>query len=304
MITDSLDRRVRRAAFDWLAAHGGPDGDVLSRGLLAEGFLLDGQRIPLVAPKGIFKPACLELPLSITTVSSGPYDDSFGPDRRLRYRYRGTDPQHPDNKGLRELMVRRLPLVYLYGTAPGRYLPVWPAFVVGDHPKELYFDVEVDAPNVGAPTDLSEPDPSYADQAILRRQYATTIARRRIHQQAFRERVLTAYRTQCALCRLRHIQLLDAAHITPDSDETGEPVVTNGLALCKLHHAAYDKFFLSITPDYVVQIRDYILVENDGPMLQHGLKALHGMKIHLPKRTELRPDTDRLAARHKLFLEG
>lgn len=304
MVAESFDRRVRLTAFDWLAAHGGPEGDVLSRELLAEGFVIDGQRVPLVAPQGIFKPACLDLPLSITTAPSGPYDDSFGPDRRLRYRYRGTDPQHRDNRGLRELMRKRWPLVYLYGTAPGRYLPIWPAFIVGDHPDDLYFDVEVDAAPIGASP--NEPTANEMDQNAteLRREYVTTIARRRIHQQAFRERVLNAYRTQCALCRLRHIELLDAAHITPDSDETGEPLVSNGLALCKFHHAAYDKFFLSVTPDYLVQVREEILVENDGPMLQHGLKELHGIQILVPNSTALRPDRDRLAARHRLFLES
>ena len=40
-----------------------------------------------------------------------------------------------------------------------------------------------------------------------------------------------------ALCRLRHQELLDAAHITPDGDAEGEPVISNGVALCKLHHA-------------------------------------------------------------------
>ena len=43
---------------------------------------------------------------------------------------------------------------------------------------------------------------------------------------------------RCALCRLRHQELLDAAHITPDSEAEGEPLVSNGVVLCKLHHAA------------------------------------------------------------------
>ncbi len=32
--------------------------------------------------------------------------------------------------------------------------------------------------------------------------------------------------------RLKHLALLDAAHITADSDAEGEPVVSNGIALC------------------------------------------------------------------------
>jgi hypothetical protein len=52
--------------------------------------------------------------------------------------------------------------------------------------------------------------------------------------------VLAAYRHQCSLCRLKHEELLDAAHIIPDADPEGEPVVSNGLALCRLHHSAFD----------------------------------------------------------------
>jgi len=49
------------------------------------------------------------------------------------------DPRHPDNAGLRLAMQRRTPLIYLYGLVPGRYLPVWPVYIVGDDPQTLAF---------------------------------------------------------------------------------------------------------------------------------------------------------------------
>ncbi|MGI8867651.1 MAG: HNH endonuclease [Mycobacteriales bacterium] len=52
---------------------------------------------------------------------------------------------------------------------------------------------------------------------------------------------MVAYETRCAVCRIGHRELLDAAHILPDTHPRGEPVVPNGLALCKIHHAAYDR---------------------------------------------------------------
>ena len=67
------------------------------------------------------------------------------------------------------------------------------------------------------------------------------------------------YAERCALCRLRHLELLDAAHITPDSDAEGEPVISNCVALCKLHHAAFDRFFFAIRPDYVIEVRPSVL---------------------------------------------
>jgi hypothetical protein len=112
----------------------------------------------------------------------------------------------------------------------------------------------------------------------------------RLHQESFRRRVLRAYRERCTVCQLRHVELLEAAHILPDGHPRGEPIVANGLSLCKLHHAAFDLHILGITPDCVVRIRADILAENDGPMLQHGLKDMEGRKLAvIPGSAELRP---------------
>ena len=144
MADADLDSRVRVRAFQFLREQTELHGDeVLPRDVLAKGFEFEGQRVPLIAPQGIFKPAVLpELPLSITTVpvvegEDRPYDDGVGSDGFLRYRYRGTDPMHRDNQGLRLAMQRGAPLVYLFGITPGRYMPVWPVYIVRDHPEEL-----------------------------------------------------------------------------------------------------------------------------------------------------------------------
>jgi putative restriction endonuclease len=106
---------------------------------------------------------------------------------------------------------------------------------------------------------------------------------------------------RCAFCRLRHQELLDAAHITADSEATGEPVVSNGLSLCKLHHAAFDRHFLTVRPDYVIEVRQSILEEEDGPMLLHGLKGMHGTTIFIPREASLQPDRERLEERYAAF---
>jgi putative restriction endonuclease len=299
-----IDQRVRIAAFNWLDEQVGIHGDVLPRSLLEQGFAFEGQRIPLVAPQGIFKPKILsQMPLSITTTPEGPYDDSFGSDGLLLYRYRGTDPQHRDNAGLRRALFRRVPLVYFHGVVPGKYLAVWPVFIVGDDPDNLTFKVEVeDSSYIGSDWQSGVPNNVIADPpAEGRRAYLTAEVRQRLHQRGFRERVLRAYREQCAFCRLRHLELLDAAHIIPDTEPEGEPAVRNGLSLCKLHHAAFDKFLLGVTPDYMIEVREDVLKEKDGPMLIHGLQELHQKKIILPRRTELRPNRDLLYRRYQRF---
>jgi putative restriction endonuclease len=118
----------------------------------------------------------------------------------------------------------------------------------------------------------------------------------------FRAQVIHAYERSCTVCRLHHPDLLDAAHILPDSAHSGIPVVSNGLALCKIHHAAYDRNLMGITPDHEVRINADLLAEVDGPMLRHGLQEMHGSLITLPKRREERPSRDALAARFAEFV--
>jgi len=89
-----------------------------------------------------------------------------------------------------------------------------------------------------------------------------------------------------------------------DAEEQGDPVVSNGLALCKLHHAAFDSFFLTVRPDYTIEIRQSILEENDGPMLLVGLKQMHDQPIQLPRSGVDRPDRDRLEQRYQRFLRA
>ena len=78
--------------------------------------------------------------------------------------------------------------------------------------------------------------------------------------------------------------------------------MSNGLAMCKIHHAAFDSNILGITPNHVVEIRSDILQERDGPMLRHGLQELHGSRLLvLPRRPADRPDPVRLEERYEEF---
>jgi putative restriction endonuclease len=298
-----MDDELRIAAFGWIAEQHSVHGGVVPRSELVHGFTVGGRRFAAVGPTGIWRPRGFQLPLSITTAPDSPYDDSWTPDELLRYRYRGSDPAHRDNVGLREAMRTRTPLIYFFGAMPNRYIPVWPVFILEDRPQDLSFVVAVDpayAFGVGAPTaDLvTKLDPG---SALGIQRYVTSVTKRRLHQATFRERVVTAYAATCTLCSLRHRELLDAAHIIPDAQHGGEPVVPNGLCLCKIHHAAFDQNIIGVSPDYLVHVRSDILEEVDGPMLQHGLQGLHGKQILLPRHRTDRPDRDRLSMRFEQF---
>lgn len=105
--------------------------------------------------------------------------------------------------------------------------------------------------------------------------------------------MLDAYRIHCAMCRLKRRELLDAAHIIPDSDPDGHPEVSNGLSLCKIHHAAFDRGIIGVRPDYVIQVREDVLKEEDGPMLKYGLQVPHNLELLLPMRTADRSSKSR-----------
>lgn len=291
-----VDAPIRLAAFSFLEDQVAIHSEVLPRGLLEAGFQYQGQRVPLVGPQGIFKPAAMRaMPLSITTSPRSPYDDEITDDGHITYKYRGTDVEHYQNRSLRQAMQTQTPLIYFHGIVPGQYFATWPVYIVGDNPAALSFTVAVDERQA---VKRPSADPV---EATVRRAYVTSLTRRRLHQARFRERVIEAYRRMCAVCRLRHAELLDAAHILPDIDPRGEPIVPNGIALCKLHHAAFDQNIMGVRPDLVVEVSTVVLEEVDGPMLIHGLQGFHGAPLNVPSRNDLRPNEEFLEERYSLF---
>ena len=110
--------------------------------------------------------------------------------------------------------------------------------------------------------------------------------------------------TSYCVCTLKHPELLDAAHITEDGADGGDPVVTNGLSLCKIHHAAYDRLLHGITAEYEVRINQGLLDEIDGPMLRHGLQEMHRRPLTLPRHRNDCPDPDGLERRFSVFAAG
>jgi putative restriction endonuclease len=100
---------------------------------------------------------------------------------------------------------------------------------------------------------------------------------------------------------LRHRELLDAAHIVPDS-EGGQPIVPNGIAMCRLHHGAFDHLLIGVRPDCRIEVRADVLAESDGPTLRHALQALHGQEITVPRQRAARPNPALLEVRYERFL--
>jgi putative restriction endonuclease len=99
--------------------------------------------------------------------------------------------------------------------------------------------------------------------------------------------VLSAYEDRCAFCGLG-AKLVHAAHIK-SVKEHGPDHVTNGLALCPTHHAAFDRYLVVIGDDFTVSVNPRWLALLD-PRDQHKLQKSLRRKLILPSDSRFRPD--------------
>lgn len=63
----------------------------------------------------------------------------------------------------------------------------------------------------------------------------------------------------------------------------------------------FDRAQVGVTPGYVVHVRRDLLREVDGPTLVHGIQALHGACIAVPRKAGLQPDPHFLERRYDAF---
>lgn len=243
--------------------------------------------------RGIWNPRDLQATLSVLSTPSGPYDDEALDGSVFRYDYRAGSTDG-DNRKLRRAWELGLPIILLRKVGPSAFLPLFPVYVIADKFEERHFLLGLDE----SLRSLSDP----ANPTPIERRYIKRLTRQRLHQPEFRARVLLAYNTSCAVCQLKHGRLLDAAHIIGDSDDDGDPVVTNGLTLCKIHHTSYDTNMMGISPDYTIHVNRDLLDEVDGPMLKHGIQEMNQRPLTLPQRRTDHPDRERLASRFESFL--
>jgi len=273
--------------------------DLVPLARLREGFGFDGERVSFGSfQKGIHRSRSQRgaAALTVTTSFKDPYADAFDEaGSSFMYAYRSGPVDQADNRALRTAFELQTPLVYFRALAPGQYLVVAPMFVTADDPAARAVVLEP-----GLPVQDMQPGGLVSGPDV--RAYATSEARHRLHQQRFKLDVIRAYRHRCAICTLRERELVQAAHIVPDTEPEGIAAVINGLALCAIHHLAYDRNLLGIDPDGVVHIAARLLREIDGPMLRSGLQSFHGASIALPRRPEQRPDAARLQTRFDRFV--
>lgn len=300
----SDDNQIRNAAFARVKALTQVYGDDIPWNAIAQGFDIHGEKI-LLANKavGIFKPRQIKSgALSIKTTKPrmgrvNIYADAEDADGTFIYSLQGNDPNNHYNRALRECMESQSPLIYFHAVAESIYKAIYPCFIEAIDSRSLTCRVSVAA-------EISRPDqPSLRDSEAWRieRRYALRATNFRLHQAEFRERVLGAYGKRCAMTSLPVPELLEAAHIVPDTHEQGVAAVQNGICLSRIHHRAFDANLIGVTTDFRIQVSDRLMQIQDGIILEGGLKALHGQRLVLPSDKKNWPSKDLLDIRYGEF---
>ena len=120
---------------------------------------------------------------------------------------------------------------------------------------------------------------------------ATRFAKRRPRDPGFRSAVLRAYEFRCAVCGFdlrigNRSTALEAAHIRWHQ-VGGADDVTNGLALCSLHHKLLDLGAFTIDDDHHLLVSDEA---HGGDLCHHVLLRHNGQPISQPVHTEQLPN--------------
>lgn len=182
--------------------------------------------------------------------------------------------------------------------------------VVAVHPDSLLWYVQHglslhnsdrDSEGVQSLVDASHEDEedflsNYDDESQAARRYDLVETMRAYREAKFRPAVLRAYGYQCAICRCA-LKLVDAAHIVPVSYPESTDEVTNGLALCRLHHGAYDNGLLGVQANYRIITnpnREQALSELQLDMGLDEFRNRLPETIHVPGVIEARPIPDNL----------
>ena len=243
------------------------------------------KRVFLKGQQGIFKPAELSDPLSITSTIDSPYNDDPIEGSRVMYDFA------PGLEGLKRCAEAELPLIYFLQVKrkpDPEYVIFAPVYVVGwdDATRRFLIDLSEQKPGGIAPPpttrQLTLPAIRTPESPVeireMTKSYVVTTVQRRLQHARFRNAVLKAYRDRCAVCGLRIRALLDAARMSGD----------RGIALCATHHRAFNAGILRIDDEGRVNIK---LPKNlePGEGERDMLLAFNNTKIR-GARSSVRPD--------------
>jgi putative restriction endonuclease len=266
-------------------------------------FESDGKPIFLKGQQGIFKPAELSEPLSITSTIDSPYNDA-PQGSCILYDFLPDSHEH-DNVGLKRCAEALVPIIYLLQVKkrPAEYVAFAPVYVVGwdDEKRRFLVDLSEQKPGeIASPAPLTrqldlpvvQTPSSPSEMRAMTKSYVVSSVQRRLFEAKFRNEILAAYGERCAVCGLRYRPLLDAAHVVSDREPKPSIVIREGIALCATHHRAFDANILRYDEEHVIHI-DLPDNRTPGEGELNMLAAFEGRKLLLPSDPGLWPAPQR-----------
>lgn len=111
------------------------------------------------------------------------------------------------------------------------------------------------------------------------------IIKTRVNQNFFRQSILATYDFKCCITGLNIIELLTASHIVPWSiDKKNRLNPQNGLCLNSIHDRAFDRGFITITPDYKVRLSKQFKEFKENKIVTELFMNFNEKKIILPQK--------------------
>ena len=112
-----------------------------------------------------------------------------------------------------------------------------------------------------------------------------TIIKARVNQNFFRSTILSSYNTKCCITGLSIPDFLVASHIKPwAKDKENRTNPHNGLCLNSIHDKAFDKGFITITPEFKVLVSKYFDDYSNENAVIDFFKKYQNQSIVLPDR--------------------
>lgn len=169
----------------------------------------------------------------------------------------------------------------------------WPSLT------SAYFEVFA----VGEPVDVGDAveavgaPPLLSDPGVER---ARTLVSRIVRDRRFGREVREAYGGRCAVCSL-NFGLVEGAHIVP-VEANGSDDLSNGLALCGNHHAAFDAHKMWVHPESrILRWHPEIIVASDAGWPLTGAAS---DRLQEPVRASARPTANHFERRHDYYRDA
>jgi putative restriction endonuclease len=239
--------------------------------------------------------------------ATGPYTDRIE-GTTLYYDGEGSNKdqyQTPANRALINASISELPIFGFRQDGEGqgwRYMGMLNVVDYSYFPKkgfmtyEFKLSIEPIAPTqlaseVVVLSKMVEVPPVLTNESELKK--TTIISRAR--PAAFRIKVRHAYKNHCAICGLSRFSAsgfpeVEAAHIFP-KEKQGSDDPRNGLALCRLHHWAFDNGLIGVLDNYRIIVKDDLTNKDYGEITRYS-----GKSLFLPDDSAYHP--------HPLFLKA